>query len=399
MGLTKYKLGDLINVVDERNDLGIREFCGININKEFMPTVANTEGLDETKYKVVRKNRFVFSGMQTGRDECIRISMYTKIEPIIVSPAYTTFEVTATDVVLPMFFFLCFLSHEKDRLGAFLSDGSIRSNLDWPVFCDIELDLPPLPIQQKYVDVYNAMLANQQCYECGLEDLRISFESYVDNLRKSLSHEAISQYIELCEEKNEDLKYSIDAVRGISIEKNFIDTKANMTGVSLKPYCLVKPEEFAYVTVTSRNGEKISLAMNNSDETYLCSSSYVVFKIKDKNKLLPQYLMLYFSRSEFNRYARFNSWGSARETFDWSDMCEVKIPIPDIEIQRAIANIYNCHVERNSINEKLKAQIKDICPILIKGSIEEAMQEVMKAEKKSQQMLEDAFRGIGYGID
>ena len=95
MGLTKYKIGDLISVIDERNDIGIREFYGININKEFMPTAANTEGLDETKYKIVRKNRFVYSGMQTGRDGCIRISMYTEDIPILVSPAYTTFEVTA----------------------------------------------------------------------------------------------------------------------------------------------------------------------------------------------------------------------------------------------------------------------------------------------------------------
>lgn len=162
MALTKYRVGDLITVVDERNDLGIKDFYGVNINKEFMPTAANTEGLDESKYKVIRENRFVFSGMQTGRDECIRISMYTNSSPILVSPAYTTFEVTATDVVIPMYFFLCFLSHEKDRYGAFLSDGSIRSNLDWPVFCDIELTLPPLSIQQKYVDVLNAVLANQQ---------------------------------------------------------------------------------------------------------------------------------------------------------------------------------------------------------------------------------------------
>lgn len=157
MALTKYKIGDLISVVDERNDMRIREFYGININKEFMPTAANTEGLDESKYKVVRKNRFVYSGMQTGRDECIRISMYNGDSPIIVSPAYTTFEVTATDVIIPLYFFMRFLTKEKDRYGAFCSDGSIRSNLDWNVFCDIELEIPPLQIQQKYVDVYNAM--------------------------------------------------------------------------------------------------------------------------------------------------------------------------------------------------------------------------------------------------
>ena len=128
MGLKKYKIGKLISVCDERNSYGYTNFYGLNINKEFMPTWANTEGLDESKYKVVRKKRFVFSGMQTGRDECIRISMYNGEEPIIVSPAYTTFEVTREDIVIPEYFFMLFLSKEKDRFGDFCSDGSIRSN-------------------------------------------------------------------------------------------------------------------------------------------------------------------------------------------------------------------------------------------------------------------------------
>lgn len=371
MGLTKYKIGQLISVVDERNSLGIREFYGININKEFMPTVANTEGLDETKYKVVRKNRFVYSGMQTGRDECIRISMYNKEIPILVSPAYTTFEVTATDVVLPLYFFMKFLSKEKDRYGAFCSDGSIRSNLDWEVFCDMEIELPDLATQQKYVDVYNAMLANQQSYEHGLEDLKLVCDAYIDELRRKSPHKELSSYITLCEDKNNELTYGIDAVRGISIEKRFIETKADMTGVSLKPYLLIRPNEFAYVTVTSRNGEKISLARNDSDATYICSSSYVAFRIKNEKELLPAFLSMLFERKEFNRYARFNSWGSARETFDWETMCEVKIPVPSIEIQRDIVNIFEAYNTRKTISEKLKAQIKDICPILIKGSIEE----------------------------
>lgn len=374
MGLTKYKIGELIEIVDERNNLGIRDFFGININKEFMPTVANTEGLDETKYKVVRKNRFVYSGMQTGRDECIRVSMYNKDVPILVSPAYTTFEVVATDIVNPLYFFMKFLSKEKDRYGAFCSDGSIRSNLDWDVFCDIELELPPLSIQQNYVDIYNAMLENQKSYERGLDDLKLGCDAYIEELRKELPHKKLGNYISLCDEKNDDLEYGLDAVRGISIEKRFIYTKANMEGVSLKPYAVVKPDEFAYVTVTSRNGEKISLARNNSDEAYICSSSYIVFKVDDTNTLLPAYLSMLFERSEFNRYSRFNSWGSARETFDWEEMKNVLIPIPNIEIQQDIVNIFEAYNTRRDINEKLKAQIKDICPILIKGSIEEDRQ-------------------------
>ena len=369
MALTKYKIGDLITTVDERNTIGIRDFYGININKEFMPTVANTEGLDERKYKVVRKNRFIYSGMQTGRDECIRISMYTKDKPILVSPAYVTFEVTALSTVLPLYFFLRFLTKEKDRYGAFCSDGSIRSNLDWEVFCDMNIELPSIEIQQKYVDVYNAMLANQQSYEHGLDDLKLTCDAYIEELRRKTPCEKIGKYLSECNERN-NVGLTVNNVRGIATSKEFIDTKANMDGVSLSNYKMIHPNEIAYISDTSRRGDKISLAMNSSDEMYLVSSISTVFRT-NKEHLLPEYLFLFYSRTEFDRYARFNSWGSARETFNWNDMCDVKIPIPDITIQKSIAEMYMVYNKRKKINEQLKVQIKNICPILIKGSLGE----------------------------
>lgn len=369
MALTKYKIGDLITTVDERNTIGIRDFYGININKEFMPTVANTEGLDERKYKVVRKNRFVYSGMQTGRDECIRISMYTKDKPILVSPAYVTFEVTALSTVLPLYFFLSFLTKEKDRYGAFCSDGSIRSNLDWEVFCDMNIELPSIEIQQKYVDVYNAMLANQQSYEHGLDDLKLTCDAYIEELRRKTPCEKIGKYLSECNERN-NVGLTVNNVRGIATSKEFIDTKANMDGVSLSNYKMIHPNEIAYISDTSRRGDKISLAMNSSDEMYLVSSISTVFRT-NKEHLLPEYLFLFYSRTEFDRYARFNSWGSARETFNWNDMCDVKLPIPDITIQKSIAEMYMVYNKRKKINEQLKVQIKNICPILIKGSLGE----------------------------
>lgn len=369
MALTKYKIGDLITTVDERNTIGIRDFYGININKEFMPTVANTEGLDERKYKVVRKNRFVYSGMQTGRDECIRISMYTKDKPILVSPAYVTFEVTALSTVLPLYFFLRFLTKEKDRYGAFCSDGSIRSNLDWEVFCDMNIELPSIEIQQKYVDIYNAMLANQQSYEHGLDDLKLTCDAYIEELRRKTPCEKIGKYLSECNERN-NVGLTVNNVRGIATSKEFIDTKANMDGVSLSNYKMIHPNEIAYISDTSRRGDKISLAMNSSDEMYLVSSISTVFRT-NKEHLLPEYLFLFYSRTEFDRYARFNSWGSARETFNWNDMCDVKIPIPDITIQKSIAEMYMVYNKRKKINEQLKVQIKNICPILIKGSLGE----------------------------
>lgn len=369
MVLTKYKIGQLIAPVDERNTLGIKEFYGININKEFMPTAASTDNLDETKYKVVRKGRFVFSGMQTGRDKCIRIALYLKDEPIIVSPAYTTFEVTAMDKVLPEYFFMLFLSKERDRLGWFYSDGSIRSNLDWDIFCDIEFNLPDITVQQKFVDVYKGMVANQQAYEKGLEDLKLVCDGYIEDLRRKIPCEPIGKYLNQSEKRN-DIGLGLKSVRGIATSKEFILTKANMDGVSLNNYKIVPPKAISYVADTSRRGDKISLALNNTDETYLVSSISVVFETK--KELLSEYLMLFFIRDEFDRYARYHSWGSAREMFTFDDMRLVEIPIPSLDIQQSIVNIYNAYIERKEINEKLKAQIKDLCPILIKGSLEEA---------------------------
>lgn len=365
MALSKYKLGELIELRDERNSYGIKQFFGININKEFMPTAADTNGLDESNYKVVRKNRFVFSGMQTGRDKCIRISMYQKDFPIIVSPAYTTFEVTKTDIVLPIYFFLIFLSREKDRLGWFYSDGSIRSNLDWDRFCDIDIALPDLPTQQKYVDIYKAMVANQQNYERGLEDLKLVCDAYIEDLRRKMPCEKIGKYITECNERNESLK--ILDVKGVESSGNFVETKANTDGLDFSNYKIVDVNQFGY------NPSRINLGSIalKTDEKCIVSPMYIVFKIDNPNKLLPEYLMLWLSRSEFRRSTQFYTSGSVRDTFGFSEMQEVAIPIPSIEIQKSIANIYNVYIKRKQINEQLKAQIKDICPILIRGSLKE----------------------------
>lgn len=367
MALTKYKLGALIcqrrEKYDGTSDLPIR---GVS-RDGFID--AKQPGADTSLYNTFYYKDFVFN---PARMEINSIALNLEFEKAICSSLYEIFYITDESIVLPEYLNLFIKRDEFARLCEFIGWGSAREYCRVSDISELEIELPPLPVQQKYVDVYRSMLTNQQCYERGLEDLRIVCEGYMDNLRNQMPHHAIGDYIELCESRNEELQYGIESVRGVSIDKKLIDTKADMSGVSLKPYYIVKPDEFAYVTVTSRNGEKISLAMNDTDKTYICSSSYVVFRSKDKDVLLPQYLMLFFTRSEFNRYARFNSWGSARETFSWADMCDVKIPIPDISVQKAIADIYTAYSEMKKINERLKAQIKDLCPILIKGSIEEA---------------------------
>ena len=378
MGLNRYKLGELLKLSEERNGnlkYGLSDVRGISIQKVFIKTKADMSGVSLRPYYIVAPDDFAYVTVTSRNGEKITLAHNDTGSMYIVSSSYVVFRVNRPDILLSDYLFMYFNRPEFDRYARFNSWGSARETFSWEDMCDIDITLPPLSIQRKYVAIYQAMLANQKSYERGLEDLKLTCEGYIDNLRNQRNLESIGNYIELVDSRNADLTYGIDSVKGVSIDKKFIDTKADMKGVNLKPYYIVRPNEFAYVPVTSRNGEKISLAINDSNETYICSSSYIVFRSRDEELLLPQYLMLYFSRTEFNRYSRFHSWGSARETFDWSEMCDVEIPIPDLSEQKSIANIYKAYITRKEINEKLKSQIKSLCPILIKGSLEEGQRE------------------------
>lgn len=377
MALTNCRLGQFIELCNDTNaDLsyGIDDVRGVNNLKQLMSTKADLNGRDLSKFQIVKPGEFVFNHRTSRNGSKFSIAYNDGNNPVICTEDYVVFKLSekGKEKICARWLYIFFNRPEFDRYVITNSWGSSTEFYNWEDITSVELNLPPLSIQQKYVDVYNSMFANQQSYERGLEDLKLVCDAYIDELRKINSLKRLGDYISICDNRNEQMEYGIDDVRGISIEKKFIDTKANMEGVSLKPYAIVYPNEFAYVTVTSRNGEKISLARNDSEKAYICSSSYVVFKVNDSKSLLPEYLSMLFERSEFNRYARYNSWGSARETFDWSEMYDVEFPVPEVSIQREIVNIFNAYNIRKSINEKLKSQIKNICPILIKGSIEEA---------------------------
>jgi type I restriction enzyme S subunit len=364
------RLGDYIEIYDVKNieskDL---PFCGINKDKTFMPTVANTNELDNSKYKIVKKDVFVFSGMQTGRDVCIRLALYEKDDSILVSPAYTTFEVKDKTVILPEYLFIQFNRFEMDRYGWFLSDGSIRSNLDWNVFCDIIIPLPDIDTQQELVDTYNGLKALAEQNEALIKPLTDACQAYIVDCKKKYPEVELGEYIEPCDEKNSDGEYTLDDIRGISTGKIFIDTKANLDGVSLTAYKVIHRNEFAYVSDTSRRGDKIALALNATDKPVLISSIYTTFRSIDSEKLLPEYLYILLSREEFDRLSRFNSWGSARETFDWSEFCRIRIPLPPPEVQKAIVNLYNCAEEAKKIASEAREKMKMLCPALVQRAI------------------------------
>lgn len=374
MALKSYKLGELIEPSDERNSdgkYGIDDVKGISIQKIFIETKADMAGVSLSPYLLVKPDYFAYVTVTSRNGEKITLAHNKTPETYIVSSSYVVFRIKKAEILLSDYLFIYFNRPEFDRFSRFNSWGSARETFSWADLCDIDITLPDKATQQKYVDIYESMVANQKSYEKGLDDLKLTCDAFLDKLKKECPKKEIGKYIEPCDFRNEEEKLTIENLRGISTEKEFINTKADMMDVSLKNYKIVKQNEFVYVADTSRRGEKVALGFNDTVDNYLVSSIYTVFKVKDASLLNPQYLMMFFTRNEFDRYARFNSWGSARETFDWAEMCSVQIPIPDISVQRSIADIYKVYTERKRINEQLKQQIKDICPILIKGSLEE----------------------------
>lgn len=355
------RLGDYIEVFDKKNTEGkTYPFFGINKDKTFMPTVADTNELDRTKYKIVEKEIFAFSGMQTGRDICIRIALFDKDNPIIISPAYTTFKIKDSNELLPTYLFLQFNRTESDRYGWFLSDGSIRSNLDWERFCDIKIPLPSIDVQRELVAVYNGLKALTEENEALLPRLSAACHAYIVDCRDKYPSVSLGDYIEESDERNTDL--SVKLSQGISNLKDFQDPK--QVAQNSKSDKIVRRGYFGYNRATTRNGEKISIAYRDGEDCTV-SSAYGVFRITDETKLNPRFLLLFFKRAEFDRFARWRSEGSAHEFFTFEMMKSVQIPLPPIEVQQAIVDVYQCAERAKKIATEARQRLKTICSALV----------------------------------
>lgn len=371
MALIKYKFGELIKPCELKNDelkYDIPDVKGISIQKIFIETKANMEGVSLKPYYLVQPDDFAYVTVTSRNGEKITLAHNTTDKTYIVSSSYIVFRVNRTDLLLSDYLFIYFNRPEFDRYSRFNSWGSARETFSWEDMCDMDIELPSIEIQQKYVDVYNAMLANQQSYERGLDDLKLTCDAYIEELRRKLPCEPIGKYI--FQKNNKNNNKAIDFVMGISTKKEFREAQSRVNRNELGNYKIVSPGNFAFVPTTD-TWKVLAFALNTFERDLVVSPIYEVFRV-DTEKLIPEYLAMWLSRQEFDRYARFHSWGSARENFTFADMGNVQIPMPSVAIQKSIVNIYTVYKERKEINEKLKSQIKNICPILIKGSLEKS---------------------------
>ena len=373
MALTKYTLGELLvrNTEDnEKLKYGITNVRGLLNTKGITNTKANIEGRDISKFIVVRPGGFVFNHRVHDK---LGLGYNTSNETYIFTNDYVAFYVKPEikdSVLLPDYLYVWFLRPEFDRYMLFKTYGSATLFFSWDNMCELEITLPDLSTQQKYVDIYKAMVANQQSYERGLEDLKLTFDALVDEIKHVAAKKSIAELLMEVDNRNES--GIITNVQGINITKQFMPSVADVNGVNLERYKIVQKGQFAYSGMQTGRDECIRIALYKGDEPIIISPAYTVLQVKD-DAVLSEYIMIWFSREESDRRGWFMSDASIRSNLDLNRFYEMELPIPELKIQRAIVEIYNAYMMRRHISEQLKAQIKNICPILIRGSLEEGM--------------------------
>ncbi len=371
MGLTKYTLGELLDRNTECNDdlkYGISNVRGVLNTKGISDTKADVGDRDLSKFLVVKPGGFIFNHRVHDK---LGLGYNTSNDTFIFTNDYVAFYVKPemlNSVLLPDYLYMWYLRPEFDRYMLFKTYGSATLFFNWENMCELEIDLPEISVQQKYVEIYKAMVANQQSYERGLEDLKLSIDALLDKVKHSSPLKPVGTCLKEIDERNEDGQ--ITNVQGININKQFMPSVADTNGVNLKNYKIVKNGQFAYSGMQTGRDECIRIARYRGEEPIIISPAYTVFEAKN-DAILPDYIMMWFSRAESDRRGWFMSDSSIRTNLDLDRFYEIEIPVPDVSVQRSIVELYSTYISRKRIVEKLKAQIKDICPILIKGSLEE----------------------------
>lgn len=370
MALNRYKLGYLIEQIQETNvDLiyGKKDVMGMTITKQIIPTKADTSGADLKKYIIIKPNEFVYNPRTHGKKIGLGFNDTTKT--IIISWNNIGFRIkhNKLNIIDPYYLYINFNRNEWDREACYQSWGSSTEVFSWYALCDMDIELPSIEIQRKYVAIYKAMLENQKNYEKGLDDLKLACDAYIEE--KIINYEELGKFIKINEKRNVGRILSAKDIKGFDVNGDFIKPARLFSG-DIKTFKIISKGDFVYnpriPTIT------YPVALNNSDKELLVSPAYATFYIEDKEKLDEEYLIMILQRKSFSRKVLFNTWGSSTPFLRHDDLCDIKIPLPSIDIQKSLARLYKSYNNRRLLNEKLKEQIKNICPILIKGSLEEA---------------------------
>ena len=361
-------LGDYIAECDDRNtdnSFGLSALRGVSINKTFIESKANMDGVSLSSYKLVRPNEFCYVTITSRNGDKISLALNDSDDIYIVSSSYVVFKIIDTSVLLPDYLYLIFSRPEFDRYARYNSWGSAREAFSLSSMGLYEIPLPSPDEQQKVVNAWRALREIKEQNAAKIAPLMQLCQSYIQELKNTYPSQTIGRYIHRIDVRNIDMQ--IKEVRSVSVSKEFNETNAKVDKSNLGNYKIVREKQISFVQTTG-NEKCLCAAINNLGFPIVVTSVNEVFET-DVNYLLPDYLHIFFRRAETDRYARFHSWGSARETFTWKDMERFSIPIPPIEVQSAIVNIYTCANEAKQIAEEADRLSREVCPALLQHII------------------------------
>ena len=355
------RLGDYIEQRREKNSVEGLPIRGVS-REGFIPPKqldANT-----SIYNVFYKGDFIFN---PARMELNSIALNTEFDMAICSSLYEVFYITRPSELLPEYLNLYLKRDEFARYCAYDAIGSARNYFRVANMKDIRIPLPSMEVQRELVATYEGLKRLAEDNEALIAPLTEACQAFIVDCKRQYPSVPLGDYIEEVDERNTEGKYSVEDVRGMTITKEIIPTKADLKHSNLSNFKVVRPQEFIYNPRT--HGKKIGLGFNLTSNPFIISWNNIAFRVINTNTLVPEYLFMLFCRSEWDRNACFRSWGSSTEVFSWSALCETIIPLPSLEVQQSIVNLYHCIEEAKSIAREARERLTTLCPALVQYAI------------------------------
>lgn len=345
-------LGNHIRLIDTRNRESITDrVLGINIDKFFMPSVANVIGTDLSKYKLITKGKFACNPMHVGRDERLPVALYDEEKPAIVSPAYFMFEVIDNSILNEDYLMMWFRRPEFDRICWLHTDGSVRGGITWDDICRLELPIPPIENQLEIVNSYKAITERIALKQKINDNLAATIQTIFLSCKQSDTFKTylpLNELVKTVNFRNKDNVYGIDDLMGVSLTKEFIKSPANTISLDVSNYKIVKPFQFACNLMHVGRDKKVAVGMLTDADNVIISPAFTVFEIINNNVILPEVLVSWFSQSFFDNEVSYLASEGIRDGIKWDTFAQIPIFIPEFEIQTKIQNIYK-NIQQNKL--------------------------------------------------
>ncbi|MDD6901119.1 MAG: restriction endonuclease subunit S [bacterium] len=362
-GAPMVKLGELIELTfctNSKNEFHAEDVMGMTITKEIIPTKANVGGTDLSKFLIVYPDEFVYNPRTHGKK--IGLGFNSTDKPFIISWNNVSFKIIDKCRLNPYYLYLHLSRSEWDRSATFRSWGSSTEVFSWKEFCLMEIPLPAIEVQREYVAAYRSLQQLAEQNEALAAPLQDACNAFLAKISAQYECALIGDLITEYSEKNTNNRIKI--VKSVSVTKEFNDTNAKVNKNELSGYKIVPPLYISYVQ-TTKNEKCFASAINKYGYPIVVTSVNRVITSSNLEILDNEYLAMWFRTPEFSRWAIYNSWGSAREVFDFSDLCLSKIPLPPIEVQRSIVALYNCAEEARAIAKEAREQLKILAPAMV----------------------------------